>query len=107
MLIDLEIKTGHSFLTDQSIERVVTEHVPTENWQGAYDIVAIPAIKLRQKLLAMTASGGANGPAARYLNYIDQLRDRHGAPETEPRHPDLASGLPWPIILPHPEAQAA
>jgi len=104
MLIDLEMKTGHSFLTDQSIESVVTEQVPAENWQGVYDIVAVPATELRRKLLAMTASGGTNSPAARYLNYIDKLRDDHGSDEREPRHPDLASGLPWPITLPHPKA---
>ncbi len=106
MLIDLEIKTGRSFVTRQSIESVVTEHVPAENWQGAYDIVAVSAIELRRKLLAMTASGEANGPAARCLNYIDKLRDRYGAPEAEPRHPDLTSGQQWPMMLPDPEAQA-
>jgi hypothetical protein len=104
LLIDLEIKTGHSFLTQQSIERAVTEHVPAEDWKGAYNTVPVPAIDLRRKLLAMTAIGGANGPAARYLSYIDKLRDDHGPDEREPRHPDLASGLPWPIILPHPKA---
>lgn len=104
MLIDLELKTGCSFLTNLSIESVVTEQVPTENWQGAYDIVAVPATELRRRLLAMTTGGGANGPAARYLNYIDQLRDRHGADEREPRHPDLTSGLSWPIIVAYPKA---
>ena len=28
----------------------------------------------------------------------DGIRDRYGAPDSEPRHPDLASGKPWPII---------
>ena len=105
MLIDLELKTGRSFLTRQSIESVVIEHVPAENWKGAYNAVPVPAIELRQKLLAMTASGGANDPAARCLNFIDKLRDDYGAPETEPRHPDLASGRQWPMILPDPEAR--
>jgi hypothetical protein len=98
MLIDFEIKTGRSFLTQQSIESVVTEHVPAEDWKGAYNTVPVPAIELRRKLLAMTASGGASGPAARCLSFIVKLRDDHGAPETEPRHPDLASGRPWPMI---------
>jgi hypothetical protein len=32
------------------------------------------------------------------------MRDENGAPEGEPRHPDLASGKPWPILVPDPDA---
>ena len=104
MLIDFEMKTGRSFMTWQSIQRVITEHVPAENWEGAYNVVPVPAVELRQKLLAMTSSGGKGDPAARCLNLIDDLRDECGAPESEPRHPDLASGHPWPIVEPNPDA---
>lgn len=105
MLIDFEIKTGRSFMTWQSIQSAVTEHVPAENWEGAYNVVPVPAVELRRKLLAMTGSGGKNDPAARCLNLIDKLRDEYGAPESEPRHPDLASGRPWPILTPDPDAE--
>lgn len=97
MLIDFEMKTGRSFLTWQSIQSAVTEHVPSENWKGAYNVVPVPAVELRQKLLGMTMGAGANDPAAHCLSLIDKLRDDYGAPEGEPRHPDLASGKPWPI----------
>lgn len=105
MLIDFEMKTGRSFMTWQSIQSSVTEHVPAENWAGAYDVVPVPAVELRRKLLAMTGSGGKDDPAARCLNLIDKLRDEYGAPESEPRHPDLASGRPWPILTPDPDAE--
>lgn len=98
MLIDLEIKTGRRFLSQRSIENVVTEHLPSENWKGAFEVVPVPATELRRKLLAL--SSGTTDPAARCLAEIDEIRDRYGTPETEPRHPDLASGRPWPI-LPH------
>jgi len=104
MLIDFEMKTGRSFMTWQSIQSAVTEHVPAENWEGAYNVVPIPAAELRRKLLAMTSSGGKDDPAARCLNLIDEFRDEYGAPESEPRHPDLASGHPWPILTPDPGA---
>ena len=97
MLIDFEMKTGRSFLTWQSIQSAVTEHVPSENWKGAYNVVPVPAIELRQKLLGMAMGGRANDPAARCLSLIDEFRDDYGAPESEPRHPDLASCKPWPI----------
>ncbi|MER8683416.1 hypothetical protein [Mesorhizobium sp. M1405] len=105
MLIDFEMKTGRSFMTWQSIQSVVTEHVPAENWEGAYNVVPVPAIELRRKLLAKTGRGGKDDPAARYLNLIDKLRDDYGAPESEPRHPDLASGRSWPILTPDPDAE--
>ena len=105
MLIDFEMKTGRSFITWQSIQSAVTERVPAEYWEGAYDVVPVPAVELRRKLLAMTGSGSQNDPAARCLNLIDNLRDECGAPESEPRHPDLASGRPWPILKPDPDAR--
>ncbi len=98
MLTDFEIKTGRSFVAWQAIQSAVTQHVPAENWEGAYNVVPVPAVELRQKLLAMTGSGGRDDPAARCLKLIDKLRDEYGAPEAEPRHPDLASGRPWPIL---------
>ncbi|MCZ7938021.1 NACHT domain-containing protein [Agrobacterium salinitolerans] len=105
MLIDSEMKTGVSFMTWQSIQSAVTEYVPAENWEGAYNVVPVPAIELRRKLLAMTGSGGKDDPATRCLNLIDKLRDEYGAPESEPRHPDLASERPWPILTPDPDAE--
>ncbi|MFV0369505.1 MAG: NACHT domain-containing protein [Hyphomicrobiaceae bacterium] len=107
MLIDFEMKTGHSFMTWQSIQSAVTEHVPAENWEGAYNVVPVPAVELRRQLLAMTGSGGADDPAARCLSLIDEFRDEYGAPESEPRHPDLASERPWPILTPDPDPEVA
>jgi len=31
-------------------------------------------------------------------NVIDELRDDYGSVEGEPRHPDIESGRPWPIV---------
>ena len=105
MLIDFKMRTGCSFITRQSIQRAVTEDVPTENRKGAYNVVPVSAVELRRKLLAMTSSGGNDDPAARCLELIDQHRDEYGAPVSEPRHPDLASGKQWPILTPDPFAE--
>ena len=106
LLIRFEIGQKRSLVGWRTIENVVTEHVPSENWKGAYDVVPVPALDLRKRLLAMTRSGGVDDPAARCLNLIDKIRDDYGAPESEPRHPDLASGRPWPIMTPDPDAEA-
>ncbi|MDX8352437.1 hypothetical protein [Cognatiyoonia sp. IB215182] len=98
MLIDFEKRTGRSYVGSLSIESVVSERVPDEDWKNAYNIVPVEATELRRKLLAMTDSGDRDDPAARCLKLIDKLRDEYGAPESEPRHPDITSAKPWPIL---------
>lgn len=103
LLIQFEIEHKRAFVSWRTIQHVVTEHVPSENCQGAC-VVAVPAVDLRRKLLAMTTDGGPTDVAAQYLTQIDKVRNEYGIPESEPRHPDLASGKPWPIMTPHPDA---
>jgi hypothetical protein len=94
----LLIKHNPSFISRLTIERVVTEHVPSEDLQGAYSIVPAPGGELRHKLLAMTVTGNRTAVATHCLHLIDEIRDDYGAPDSEPRHPDLASGKQWPIM---------
>ena len=105
MLVRFEKELKRSFMSWRTIEGVVTEDVPCEHWKDAYYVVPVPAGELRQKLLAMTTDGGPTDAAARCLNAIDTIRDERGVPESEPRHPDLASGKPWPILMPDLNAQ--
>ena len=60
----------------------------------------------RERVAKEVLSGLTPEAAARCLNEIDRVRDEYGAPEAEPRHPDLASGKPWPIMTPDPDASA-
>ena len=105
LLLNAEINTGRKFLGRQPVEKVVTAHVPSEDWKGAYNVVPVPATELRTILLKLTSNGGVDDPAARCLNTIDKLRDEYGAPENEPRHPNLSSGRSWPILTPDPDAE--
>ena len=98
LLVRFEKELKRSFMNWRTIEGVVTEHVPSEHWKDTYDVVPVPAVELRRKLLAMTGDGGPTDAAARCLSAIDTVRDEHGVPESEPRHPDLTSGKPWPIL---------
>jgi hypothetical protein len=104
LLVRFENELKRSFMTWRTIEGVVTEHVPSDHWKDAYDVVPVPAVELRRELLAMTTDGGSTDAAARCLIEIDSIRDEHGVPESEPRHPDLGSGKPWPMLLPDPDA---
>ena len=104
-LVELENKLQRALISWRTIQGAVTEHVPSEDWHGAFDVHPVAATELRRKLLAMTEDGGAHDSAARVLREIDRVRDEKGAPEGEPRHPDLASGKPWPILVPDPGAE--
>jgi NACHT conflict system protein len=104
LLIKIENEHERSFISWRTVENVVLEHVPAEEWEGAYNIMPVPAVELRRQLLAMTTDGGPRDAAARCLKQIDKTRDRYGAPESEPRHPDLASGRTWPIMARDPDA---
>ena len=98
LLVKFERELKRPFFSWRTIERTTTQHITSENGKGAYEVVPIPAVELRRKLLAMTTDGGASDAAARCLKHIDEIRDEYGTPQAEPRHPDLASGKPWPII---------
>jgi hypothetical protein len=104
LLVELENKLRRPLISWRTIEGAVTERVPSEDWRGTFEVLPVAAIELRQKLLAMTTDGGPHDSAARVLREIDRIRDENGAPEDEPRHPDLASGKPWPILVPDPDA---
>ncbi len=100
LLVELENKLQRSLISWRTIQGAVTEHVPSEHWRGAFDVLPVAATEHRRKLLAMTTDGGPHDAAARVLREIDRVRDESGAPEGEPRHPDLTSGKPWPILVP-------
>ncbi|MNV61638.1 hypothetical protein D3C71_1541540 [compost metagenome] len=106
LLSRFEKELKRTFVTRRTIDRLVTEDVPIDSWSGAYNVVPVPAGRLRQTLLSLTTDGSSADAAARWLRQIDWIRDEHGIPEGEPRHPDLASGKPWPILQPDPDASA-
>lgn len=97
-LMDLEEATGHRFISFQTIERLVTKHVPDQHWTGSYAIVPVPAVRLRRFLLDLVTDGGSHDAAARHLSQIDSIRDEYGTPLNEPRHPHINSGKPWPLL---------
>lgn len=99
LLVERQINNRRTTMGWRTIEQMVTDQIPVDGWQGSYEVVPRPAHSLRRRLLAMASDGGRTDVAARWLEEIDKIRDEHGRPELEPRHPDLESGKAWPIIL--------
>lgn len=83
----------------RTLEHVVTGRQTVEGWQGAYEIVPAPATELRKDLFGLLSGPVNEAALARdCLTCIDKLRDEHGRPDLEPRHPDIGSGQPWPLV---------
>ena len=63
-----------------------------------YNMLPVSIASLRKTLLAMLDDGDTRvaALAEECLVNIDYLRDYWGPAESEPRHPDIASGRPWP-----------
>jgi hypothetical protein len=80
-----------------AITSVAVAKRPSPNWAGTEEISSAPLPELRKKLFAIAISSTDKSNIARdCLNAIDELRDDYGPIESEPRHPDIKSGLPWP-----------
>ncbi|MGK0270062.1 MAG: hypothetical protein ACI88H_000697 [Cocleimonas sp.] len=87
-------------LMPYGIENYVTRREPIDGSSNIFNIAPSSAVEMRKKLLEMTVNDPQRNEAAKHvLSYIDELRDEHGRPENEPRHPCIESGVPWPINI--------
>ena len=102
LLVGSHSATGRAFsgTLESAIENLVVEQLPLSDWAGAYEQISTPVPSLRKSLfeISLTATGNESGLALACLVHIDELRDMHGVASGEPRHPDIASGAPWPRL---------
>ena len=49
LLVDLETRLKRPLISWYAIQGAVTEHVPSEHWRGAFDVVPVAATELRKK----------------------------------------------------------
>jgi hypothetical protein len=81
-----------------AIEHVAVGRRPSADWEGATETFSVPVSELRKMLFSMTKDDTPEARlAAGCLTIIDELRDEYGPAESEPRHPDIDSGRPWPL----------
>ena len=71
-----------------------------EGWTAnAYEEFGVSLADLRGELFGVALAKDTQSPLAEAcLVEIEELRDEHGRVDDEPRHPDISSGEPWPII---------
>lgn len=72
-----------------------------EGWgANVYEEFSVSLAELRRELFGLASANDAISRLAEAcLVEIEELRDEHGRVDDEPRHPDISSGQPWPIIL--------
>lgn len=83
-----------------AVRNAALERRPVEDSNAnAYEEFSVSLAELRRDLFRLAL---ANGPRSRLaeacLIEIEELRDEHGRIDDEPRHPDISSGQPWPVI---------
>lgn len=103
LLVESRASSGRAFdaLLGEAIEHLVVEQRSSSDWVGAYEQISTPTPSLRKRLfeIARSPSHPAAQLASACLVHIDKLRDRHGMPSGEPRHPDIEAGAPWPLLI--------
>lgn len=110
VLVRQYIAAGRRFDGDlrKAIEKAATHHRPSQEWKGAFEVLSAPIPELRKQLFEMVELGGPEGElAVDCLTCIDRLRDEHGRPDLEPRHPDSASRKAWPREAATPPGEAS
>jgi hypothetical protein len=87
--------TGQSH---HALREAALDKRPTPGWTGAFDLHPVPLTALRRELFGMLEGAPHEAAlAAACLTAIDELRDEYGSAESEPRHPDVETGRPWPL----------
>jgi len=83
-----------------ALQHAVVGDQPSRWWAGARELFGIAVPRLRAQLFARTEALTPESSLAREcLVAIDEFRDEYGSAESEPRHPDIDSGRPWPIVV--------
>jgi hypothetical protein len=81
----------------RTIRNLAIGHRPSDEWAGAFEEFGLPLTGLRARLFAMLQAQDERARLAKTcLIAIEEHRDDRGRVDAEPRHPDIATGRPWP-----------
>ena len=82
------------------VQELAIEKIPIENGAGAYEQAPYDLTDIRKQLFHIAVEGGPKSKLAnQLLTVIEQQRDLYGRPPSEPRHPDITSGYPFPLEI--------
>ncbi|RWA70661.1 MAG: hypothetical protein EOQ28_19995 [Mesorhizobium sp.] len=83
-----------------SRSKILYSHRPIGVGTSSYELVPRDLAPLRKGLFALTRCADPEIAtfAKEYLEHIDAEGDAEGGFDAGPRHPDISSGLPWPVV---------
>lgn len=82
-----------------ALRNVLIEQTPIES-SGMQQLYSLPATELRKGLFDLVIDGSTKETrlATECLCAIDEIRDDYDHVDSEPRHPDISTGVPWPLL---------
>ena len=82
-----------------ALRNVLIGRTPIEP-SGMQQAYSLPAPELRKGLFDLVVNGNTEEVrlATECLRAIDEIRDDYGHVDSEPRHPDIEVGVPWPKL---------
>ena len=92
-------KSFGSTALSMALRNVLVGQAPMES-SGMQQLYNLPVPELRKGLFDMVTNGSAAETrlATECLCAIDENRDVYGHVDSEPRHPNIAAGVPWPTL---------
>lgn len=78
------------------LEHTAVLRLPVEGMVDTFELESAPLPNLRRAAFHQLLELPEATPIRACLQAIDHLRDRYGKPLTEPNHPDIGTGMPWP-----------
>lgn len=92
-------KSFRSTVLSMALRNLLVEQTPMGQ-SGMHELYSQPAPELRKELfyLALNGSPTEKRLAIECLRDIDELRDEYGRVTSEPRHPDISTGVSWPQL---------
>ena len=92
-------KPFRSTALDTALRNVLVVQTPVGS-SGIQQLHSLPVPELRKGFFDMVVNGNTAEAqlASKCLQAIDEIRDDYGYVDSEPRHPDIATGIPWPLL---------
>jgi hypothetical protein len=96
-------QTGRAVLKNRlhwTLRELVHDKVSLDDSLTHYEVFRRDSSRLRAGLFSLTLvdDPALSSFATRCLDIVDATRDEEGALGTEPRHPDISTGAPWPKV---------
>lgn len=101
MVLEKVVRQGGAYRNSlfEAIRNRAVNHVPSDEIEGAQELVGSSVALLRQELFRLVIENKEKAGIARQaLSYMDELRDEYGLEGGGRRHPALEMGQPWPQI---------